>query len=175
MSRGTLCWTSNLHRIFSDFYSQLGPPDPWKSLFFLQKNNVFLKNGLLKLTLILGRLWRPTCLPNRPKIHQNPENIDSQNPSKFWSFFALIFYRFWLRFGSQVGAMLATKTAPRRPQDAPGGLPGGALRGVFTSKGPKTILVDFWSYRLLIVFSSIFHWFPKNLVPGSRFLMPGSI
>ena len=68
---------------FPIFTPNLDPQIPEKSLFFLWKNHFFLKNGLLKLTPILGRFWKPTCLQNRAQIHQNLEKIDSQDPFKF--------------------------------------------------------------------------------------------
>ena len=101
-----------------DFWCQLQPPEPSKSLF-LKKNKVFFFNNLSKLASIFDAIWVPNCFHFPSQIHQNPIKIKSQEPFKKWLILTSMFDRFALRFGSQVGTMLPTTTTPRRPQDAP--------------------------------------------------------
>ena len=119
MQRGTPSWTPFSDRFFIDFCTQLRPPEPSKSLFFLWKNKVFSKNHPSKLASIFDAIWVPTWLHFPSKIQQNPIKIKSQEAFKNWLILASIFDRFGLRFGSQVGAMLPTKTPPRRPKTPP--------------------------------------------------------
>ena len=82
------------------------------------------------------RFWCQLGFLLPPQIHQNPEKKRSQEASKFWSFFASIFFRCLFRFGSQVGAMLATVFDPRRSQDAPRRLQDGHKMHQVVSKTP---------------------------------------
>ena len=94
-----------------DFCSQLRPPGSQKSVFFLRKNKVFSKNGLSKITSISASILVPTCLHVGLQNRRFSDFWRFQEAFKISSFFASIFYRFWLRLGLQHGAILGAKTA----------------------------------------------------------------
>ena len=98
-----------LHRFFIDFCSQLRPPGPQKSRFFLKKNKV--KKRLSKITSISASILVPTCLHVGLQNRRFFDFWRFQEAFKISSFFASIFYRFWLRLGLQLGAILGAKTA----------------------------------------------------------------
>ena len=103
--------------IFDRFLVPTSNPGSFKIMVFPWGKRWFFKNSPLEDSIDFNSILDAN-MP--PKSIQNPSKclkIDSQEASKFWSFFALIFYRFWLRFGGQVGAMLATKTATKTAQD----------------------------------------------------------
>ena len=129
--------TSFFGRFLIDFCSQLGPPEPPKSLFFLRKNKVFSKNAFRDRHRFSGGSWRQLGSILAPKIHQNPPKSRFQEASKLGSIFRSI-------FGSTLGpiwpprrgqdrpkrpprrarrAQEAAKTAPRGRQDGPKRLP----------------------------------------------------
>ena len=109
--------TSFFVRFLIDFQLHFRSAESSKSLFSLWKNKVFQNIAFRSWNRFLMRLWCQlgSILPSQ--IHQNRLKIRPQEPSKFWSIFASIFFRFGLRFGHQVGAMLATLFEPRRPKD----------------------------------------------------------
>ena len=100
-----------LHRFFIDFSSQLRPTGSPKSMFFLRKNNVFSKTRLSKITSISASILVPTCLHVGLQNRRFSEIMAFQEAFKISSFFASIFYRFWVRLGLQHGAILGAKTA----------------------------------------------------------------
>ena len=55
--------------IFPDFYSQLGPLDPWKSLIFQKENNFFFEKRPLEVNSDFGSMLEAN-MP--PKSIQNP-------------------------------------------------------------------------------------------------------
>ena len=104
--------TSFLHRFLFDFYSELGPPKPQKSLKFRLFYNRFLFFTLLKIRSIFNPILVPTCFhfpsPNPSKSLQKPILKGIDFLIDFGTDLLLILARFWLDFGSQLGAMLAT-------------------------------------------------------------------
>ena len=76
MPRGFPKLSSFFDRFLIDFYSQLRPLEPSKSLFILRKNKVFSKNRLSKLASILGGHLNanlaPFCFQNPSKSFKNP-------------------------------------------------------------------------------------------------------
>ena len=100
-----------LHRFFIDFSSQLRPTGSPKSRFFLRKNKVFSKKRLSKITSISASILVPTCLHVGLQNRRFFEIMAFQEAFKISSFFASIFYRFWVRLGLQHGAILGAKTA----------------------------------------------------------------
>ena len=101
----------SLHRFWIDFCSQLRPNGSPKSLFFLRKNKVFSKKRLSKITSISASILVPTCLHVGLQNQRFSEITAFQEAFKNSSFFASIFYRFWVRLGLQHGAILGAKTA----------------------------------------------------------------
>ena len=100
-----------LHRFFIDFSSQLRPTGSPKSMFFLKKNKVFQKKRLSKITSISASILVPTCPHVGLQNQKFSEIMAFQEAFKISSFFASIFYRFWVRLGLQHGAILGVKTA----------------------------------------------------------------
>ena len=113
--RGLLFPHRFLHRFLIDFCSQLRPPGSQKSVFFLGKNEVFFKNGLSDITSISASILVPTCLHVGLQNRRFSDFWRFQEAFKISSFFASIFYRFWLHFGVQHGAILGAKT-PQNPK-----------------------------------------------------------
>ena len=112
--RGLLFPHRFLYRFFIDFYSQLRPPGSQKTIVFLRKNKVFSKKRLSKITSISASILVPTCLHVGLENRRFSDFWRFQEAFKISSFFASIFYRFWLRLGLQHGAILGAKT----PQDS---------------------------------------------------------
>ena len=100
-----------LYRFFMDFCFQLRPPGSQKSMFFLRKNKVFSKKRLSKITSISASILVPTCLHVGLQNRRFSEIMAFQEAFKISSFFASIFYRFWVRLGLQHGSILGAKTA----------------------------------------------------------------
>jgi hypothetical protein len=82
MPRGLPKLSSFFNGFLMDFWCQLQPPEPSKSLFFLRENEVFSKNHPSKLASIFDAIWVPTWLHFPFKIHQNPIKIKSQEAFK---------------------------------------------------------------------------------------------
>ena len=78
---------------------------------FLRKNKFFFKNLLSKITSISASILVPTCLHVALENRRFSDFWRFQEAFKISSFFASIFYRFWLRLGLQLGAILGAKTA----------------------------------------------------------------
>ena len=100
--------------IFFLFVLPTRTPGSLKIVFPLE-NKFFLKNGLLKLTPILGRFWRPTCLQNRPIIRRNLKISTLKTHLNFDHFLL----RFFNDFGSVLGAKFEPCWPPRRPPRRP--------------------------------------------------------
>ena len=83
-----------------------------KNLIFPIEKQGFFKKWLSKITSISASIWVPTCLHVGLQNQRLSEIMGFQEAFKFSSFFASIFYRFWLRLGLQHGAILGAKTAP---------------------------------------------------------------
>ena len=102
-------------RFFFDFYLQLRPPEPSKSLFFLRKSKVFFKKSLFEVGIDFCSLLVPTCFhfssKNPPKSFQKsiPRCIDFS--IDFCIDFSSIFLRFWRPTWSHVGHFFAQNTA----------------------------------------------------------------
>ena len=108
-----------LHGFFIEFSSQLRPPGSLKSMFFLRKTRFFSKKRLSKITSISASILVPTCLHVGLQNRRFFKIMAFQEAFEISSFFASIFYRFWLRLGLQHGAILGAKT----PQDSKKWLP----------------------------------------------------
>ena len=160
--------TSFSDRFLIDFYSQLRPAEPSKSLFFLRKNNVFSKKRLSKLGSIWDAILMPTWLhfafPNPPKSFKNTTRRGIQILVAFGFDFFSILAPFWEPSWSHVGHLFRAKMPPRRPKMPPG-------RSLGAKKAPKS---DF--YRFLRPqeaprgqFWAHFGWFSAPMF--GRFLM----
>ena len=86
-----------------------------KTIVFLRKNKVFSKKRLSKITSISASILVPTCLHVGLENRRFSDFWRFQEAFKISSFFASIFYRFWLRLGLQHGAILGAKT-PQNPK-----------------------------------------------------------
>ena len=146
MPRCLAIMTSFFDRFLIDFSSQLRPPEPSKSLFFLRKNKVFSKNHQSKLTSIFDRFWSQFTSILHQKIDQksskNHQKIDpKRHPKNDPNFDGFLDH-----LGSILGAKLepcwplfppkTPQDAPKTPQDAPKTpskpprtRPGGAAKG----------------------------------------------
>ena len=72
---------SFFNRFLIDFWCQLQPPEPSKSLFFLRKIS-FSKTHPSKLASIFDAIWVPTWLQIPSKIQQNPVKSSPKRHSK---------------------------------------------------------------------------------------------
>ena len=127
-------------RFLVDFCTQLRPPEPSKSLFFLRKNNVFFQKiafrswhrFLIDFGLNLPPFWKQKSIKNRSKI--DPKRHPKNDPN---------FDGFLDHLGSILGAKLepcwplfppkTPQDAPKTPQDAQperGTVPPGAALGI---------------------------------------------
>ena len=108
--------TSFFDRFFIDFWSQLRPPEPSKSLFFIRKNNICSKHRLSKLRSIFDAILVPTwlhfALRNPPKSFKKSDPKSHQNFDRF-------LLRFFLDSGSVLGTKLELCWPPFSSQDAP--------------------------------------------------------
>ena len=123
MSRWLPILTSFFNRFLIDFYSQLQPPEPSKSLLFhkKKKTSFFRKIAFRSLDLFLMRFWCQLGSILPPQIHQIRPKIDLKRHQNF--------DRFWLPFFLDFGSVLAAKLEPCWPpfsaQDRPRGLQDG--------------------------------------------------
>ena len=97
--------------IFDRFLLSTSTPGSQKSVLFLRKNKVFSKNRLSKITSISASILVPTCLHVGLQNRRFSDFWRFQEAFKISSFFASIFYRFWVRLGLQHGAILGAKAA----------------------------------------------------------------
>ena len=93
------------------FSPNFDPLDLQKVCFSFRKIKFFSKKRLSKITSISASILVPTCLHVGLQNRRCFEILAFQEAFKFSSFFASIFYWFWLRLGLQLGANLGAKTA----------------------------------------------------------------
>ena len=107
--------TSIFHRFF------LPTSTHWisKKYFSYGKTIFFFKKSLSKITLISASILVPTCLHVGLQNRRFFEIMAFQKAFKISSFFASIFYRFWVRLGLQHGAILGAKTAQNSKKWSP--------------------------------------------------------
>ena len=114
--------TSFFDRFLIEFWPQLRPPEPSKSLFFLGKNKVFSKQRLSKLGSIFDAILVPTWLhfafPNQPKSFKNPTPRAIKILIDLCFDFFSILAPFWGPSWSHVGHLFPAKTAQDAPRTA---------------------------------------------------------
>ena len=116
--------TSFFDRFLIDFWSQLRPPEPSKSLFFLRKNTVFSKHRLSKLGSIFDAILVPTWLqfafPNFLQSFKNLTPRDLKILIDFGFDFFVILGPFRVPGWRYVGYFFQAKTSPDEPTTATG-------------------------------------------------------
>ena len=130
------------HRLLSEFCSQLRLTGSQKTVFFRWKNKVFPKNRLSKITSISASILVPTCLHVGLQNRRFFEIMAFQEAFKISSFFASIFYRFWVRLGLQHGAILGAKTAQNSKKMGSKNVGGRILRRLCFWASLKTVLAS---------------------------------
>ena len=107
--------------MFHRFVLSTSTPRTFKIMFFPRENNVFSKNRLSKIRLIVVRFWRPTCPQDLPQIHQNRSKIylvsRGINILIIFCFdFLSIWAPFWEPSWGHVGNQDNPNTTPGRPR-----------------------------------------------------------
>ena len=97
---------SFFHRFLFDFYSELGPPKPQKSLKFRLFYNSFLFFTLFKIRSILNPILVPTWLHFPSQNPPKSTKILPKTDPKMHQIFDRFLHRFFFHFGSILGPKL---------------------------------------------------------------------
>ena len=120
MPRGTPSWAANFDGFLIDFCSQLGLPEPPKSLKFHLFYSSFAFFTHFKIRWNFDPIWGPTWLHFPPQ--NPPKNLQKSifKAIDFSTDFRIDFYAvlapIWGPLGPQVGAILALKIAQEPPK-----------------------------------------------------------